>query len=207
MVSRREVHSVGASSTPAGVRISDLLREAGAGDESAFAAFYDATSARAYGLALRVIRDPAQAEEVTQEAYLKVWRNPSRYDSRRGSGLSWILTTVHGTAVDRVRATQAGTNRDVTYHRNQTFDRDRSADPTHDLVASSIQSTQVRAAVAQLSPRKREALELAYFDAHTHAEVARVTGVPLGTAKTRIRDGLIELRALLVAQPAAPSTP
>ena len=87
--------------------LADLLKRSGRGDEAAFAQLYDAAAARVYGLALRVVRDPAQAEEVTQEAFLDVWRTAARYDPARGSAISWLLTIVHRKAVDRVRAAEA----------------------------------------------------------------------------------------------------
>ena len=85
-----------------------LLKLSGRGDEAAFAKLYDATAARAYGLAVRVVRDPSQAEEVAQEAFLEIWRTASRFDDSRGSAVSWILTLVHRKAVDRVRVGRGG---------------------------------------------------------------------------------------------------
>ena len=99
--------------------LAELLKRSGRGDESAFAELYDATSARAYGLAVRVVRDPAQAEEVTQEAFLEIWRTASRFDRERGSAVSWILTLVHRKSVDRVRSAEASTRRDTTYHQGR----------------------------------------------------------------------------------------
>ena len=91
----------GAPEAPA---LAELLKRAGRGDESAFAEWYDATAARAFGLAVRVLRDRAQAEEVTQESYLDCWRHAARFDAAKGSAISWLLTIVHRKAVDRVRS-------------------------------------------------------------------------------------------------------
>src|SRR6195952_3531607 len=89
--------------------LANLLKLSGRGDEAAFAELYDATSARAYGMAVRVVRDPSQAEEVAQEAFLEIWKTASRFDSAKGSAVSWVLTIVHRKAVDRVRSADAHT--------------------------------------------------------------------------------------------------
>lgn len=171
-----------------------LLRQAAVGREDAFARLYDLTSSRLYGLVLRVVRDPAQAEEVAQEAFLEIWRTAARYDPARGSAAGWMLTIAHRKAVDRVRAAEASTRRDRTYHEaNQDVD----FDSTDDAVLASMQAQRVRAALASLTEAQRGALELAYFGGYTHTEVAAMLDLPLGTAKTRIRDGLIRLRDAL----------
>jgi RNA polymerase sigma-70 factor, ECF subfamily len=171
--------------------LADLLQRSSRGDEAAFARVYDATSSRAYGLALRVVRNPAHAEEVVQEAYLDAWRSSSRFDPARGSALGWLLTIVHRKAVDRVRSAEAATQRDATYHREtQQVDHDQTAEAAH----ASLEAQRVRGAVATLTDVQREAVELAFFGGYTHTEVATMLDVPVGTAKTRIRDGLIRLR-------------
>ena len=175
-------------------RLADLLRQAALGDEGAFAEFYDATSARAYGLALRVVRNPAHAEEVTQEAYLDAWRSSTRYDAERGSAVGWLMTIVHRKAVDRVRSVEAATSRDETWNREAApTDHDQTAEQAH----ASLDAARVRGAVATLTDVQRQAVELTYFGGYTHTEVATLLDVPLGTAKTRIRDGLIRLRDLM----------
>jgi RNA polymerase sigma-70 factor (ECF subfamily) len=152
---------------------------------------YDATSSRAYGLALRVVRNPAHAEEVAQEAYLDAWRSSSRFDPARGSALGWLLTIVHRKAVDRVRSAEAASQRDATYHREtQPVEHDETAESAH----ASLEAQRVRGAVSTLTDVQREAVELAFFGGYTHTEVATLLDVPVGTAKTRIRDGLIRLR-------------
>jgi RNA polymerase sigma-70 factor (ECF subfamily) len=187
--------------TPQGVpsrgdatRLADLLHRAGLGDEAAFAEFYDATSARAYGLALRVVRNPAHAEEVTQEAYFDAWRSSTRYDAGRGSAAGWLLTIVHRKAVDRVRSVEAATARDESWDRETApVDHDQTSEAAH----ASLDAARVRGAVATLTDVQRQAVELTYFGGYTHTEVAALLDVPLGTAKTRIRDGLIRLRDLM----------
>jgi RNA polymerase sigma-70 factor (ECF subfamily) len=180
-----------AAPADANAQLADLLRRSGRGDQAAFAELYDATARRALWLAVRVVRDPAQAEEVTQEAYLEVWRKSTRFDPARGSALSWVLTIVHRKAVDRVRSAEASTRRDRDYHQqNQPVDHDSTAEAAE----ASLEARRVRGALAHLTEVQREALELAYFGGYTHTEVATMLDLPVGTAKTRIRDGLIRLR-------------
>ncbi len=172
-------------------RLAELLRLSSRGDEQAFARLYDATASRVFGLAVRVVRDPAQAEEVAQEAFLEIWRTASRFDPDRGSPLGWLLTITHRKAVDRVRSAQAATRRDATYHeQNQPVEHDSTAEAAH----ASLEAHRVRGALAALTEVQREAVGLAYFGGYTHTEVATMLDLPVGTAKTRIRDGLIRLR-------------
>ncbi|GAB3853471.1 sigma-70 family RNA polymerase sigma factor [Nocardioides maradonensis] len=174
--------------------LADLLRRSARGDQAAFAELYDATSARVYGLVRRVVRDPHQAEEVAQEAFLEVWRTSARYDAAKGSPQAWILTIAHRRAVDRVRSAEAAGRRDEAYERrNQEVEHDSTAEAAH----ASLEARRVRSALATLTPVQREAVSLAYLGGYTHTEVAGLLDLPLGTAKTRIRDGLIRLRDTL----------
>lgn len=171
--------------------LAELLRRSSRGDEAAFAELYDATTRRVFGLALRVVRDPAQAEEVTQEAFLEIWRTSTRFDQDRGSALAWMMTIVHRKAVDRVRSAEASTRRDTSYHQGAaTVEHDTTAEAAE----ASLEARRVRGALRTLTAVQREALELAYFGGYTHTEVAKMLDLPVGTAKTRIRDGLIRLR-------------
>jgi RNA polymerase sigma-70 factor, ECF subfamily len=184
----------GSQPASGGPDLAGLLQRSARGDEAAFAELYDATSARVYGLALRVVRDPAQSQEVTQEAYLEIWRTSSRYDPARGSAISWMMTIVHRKAVDRVRSAEAASRRETAYHdTHRTIDHDATADAAE----SSFEARRVRTALAGLTAVQREALTLAYFGGYTHTEVAQLLDLPVGTAKTRIRDGLIRLRDAL----------
>jgi RNA polymerase sigma-70 factor (ECF subfamily) len=192
----RPVPSGGPHGSPEGTGrsapdLAGLLKQSARGDQQAFAELYDATAARAYGLALRVVRDPAQAEEVTQEAFLDVWRTATRFDPDRGSALSWLFTIVHRKAVDRVRSAESATRRDTTYHRQS---QEVEHDTTAEAAQASLEATRVRHALEQLTPAQRQAIELSYLGGYTHTEVAALLDLPLGTAKTRIRDGLIRLR-------------
>lgn len=178
----------GASSGP---DLTDLLARAARGDERAFATLYDATSAKVYGLALRVVRDPAQAEEVAQEAFLEIWRTASRFDPDRGSPLGWMTTITHRRAVDRVRAAEASGKRELAYEQHRRpVEHDTTSEAAHEI----LEARRVRNALDALTPVQRDAVGLAYLGGYTHTEVAAMLDLPLGTAKTRIRDGLIRLR-------------
>ena len=174
-----------------GHALANLLTRSSRGDNEAFAAFYDATSARAFGLAVRVVRDPAQAEEVAQEAFLEVWRTATRFQSARGSAIGWLLTIVHRKAVDRVRSAEAASRRDTSFHQDNPA---VAHDVTAEAAEASMEARRVRTALGELTAVQREALELAYFGGYTHTEVASMLDLPVGTAKTRIRDGLIRMR-------------
>lgn len=168
-----------------------LLRRSATGDESAFAALYDATASRVYGLVVRVLRNPAQSEEVAQEVFLDIWRTASRFDPARGSALGWMLTIAHRRAVDRVRASEAADHRD---HRYEVETHSPAYDSTAEVAAARLEAARVHRALGDLTEVQREAVTLAYLGGYTHTEVAALLGLPLGTAKTRIRDGLIRLR-------------
>jgi RNA polymerase sigma-70 factor (ECF subfamily) len=181
----------GAPAGSPGADLAALLVRSAHGDERAFAQLYDVMAARVYGLAVRVLRDPSQAEEVVQEALLETWRTAARFDPSRGNATSWILTIVHRRAVDRVRSAEAATRRDTSYHQqNQSVDHDATAEAAH----ASLEAHRVRKSLDALTAVQRQAVELAYFGGYTHTEVATMLDLPVGTAKTRIRDGLIRLR-------------
>lgn len=169
----------------------ELLVDVAGGDRDAFSALYDLLSPRVFGIAKRVLRDSAQAEEVTQEVMLEVWRQAARFDSSRGSAATWVTTMAHRRAVDRVRSAQAASDRDERSALRQDL-------PSYDVVAEEVvqrlEEQQVRAALNNLTDLQREAVTLAYFGGYTYREVAVILDVPLGTVKTRLRDGLIRLR-------------
>ena len=183
-----------ATGAATGADLADLLRRSARGDESAFAELYDATSRRLYGLVLRIVRDHAMSEEVTQEVYLDVWRQCARFDPDRGSAISWLLTIAHRSAVDRVRASEASRRRDDAHAATH---QDIDFDTTAESAQASLEAQRVRRALTTLTDAQRSAVELAYLGGYTHTEVARLLDLPLGTAKTRIRDGLIRLRDTL----------
>lgn len=185
----------------AGRRPEDLLVAMAAGDEEAMEMFYDLLSARVYGLAFRILRNSAFAEEVAQDAFLGLWRTAADFDPERSSAISWVLTHTHRRCIERVRSSERSGRRDTEYHRNE-------ASPGYDATAETALAgleaaetvSSVRAALATLSADHRQALQLAYFDGHTHTEISRILGLPLGTAKYRIRAGLQALQAFLTNQ-------
>lgn len=176
--------------------LAQLVARAASGDREAFADLYDGTSCRVFGLVLRIVRDRAQAEEVTQEVYLQVWRTAARYDARKGSAISWLLMLAHRRSVDRVRSSEVVRRSDARYYL-WAYQPEPDSDSTAEAFELSAESARLGPALGKLSPIQREAIELAYFGGWTYREVAGITGVAAGTAKGRIRDGLIRLRATL----------
>lgn len=171
-----------------------LLAAVARGDQDAFALLYDRFAGMVYGVVRRTLRDPAQSEEVAQEVLVELWRTANRYDPSRGGVSTWILTLAHRRAVDRVRSEQS--RRDRT-ERLAATDHRRDHDEVAEQVELQLEHEQVRAALDTLTPLQREAVELAYYRGYTYREVAEQLGAPLGTIKTRMRDGLIRLRDAL----------
>jgi RNA polymerase sigma-70 factor (ECF subfamily) len=167
------------------------LARVAAGDKRAFAELYDATAPRIYGLVRRLLVDPAQSEEVTQEIFLEIWRSATRYNQERGSAMSWMLTMAHRRAVDRVRASQASRDRDS---RIGIRDFDREYDQVAEHVEITMEGERVKRALQGLTELQRQAVQLAYYGGLSHSEIAAELHVPVGTVKTRIRDGMIRLR-------------
>ncbi|MEV4054932.1 ECF RNA polymerase sigma factor SigK [Amycolatopsis sp. NPDC049688] len=172
----------------------ELLARVAAGDEPAFAALYDVVAGPVLGLATRVLRNHAQAEEVTQEVLVEVWRKATRYEPERGGALSWVLTIAHRRAVDRVRSHQAGVDRE---ERAGLMDVRRPFDEVTESTLAGLEQQRVRQCLAALTGLQRESIVLAYYNGYTYPEVAEVLKVAPGTVKTRIRDGLIRLRDCL----------
>jgi len=172
----------------------DLLVAAAVGDEAAFALLVDRIRPQALRVARGVVRDPAIAEEVAQEVLTEVWLKADRFDPERGTVVGWVATLARRRGVDRVRSEQAGRNRDDRVARRN---QERDVDVVADEVEVRLEHWQVRRALADLSERQREAIELAYFSGYTYRDVARVLGIPEGTAKSRLRDGLLRLRESL----------
>lgn len=169
----------------------DLLGLVALGDKAAFARLYDATAPRLFGLARRLLIDAAQAEEVTQEVYLEIWQTATRYETNRGSAMAWMLTLAHRRAVDRIRSSQSSRNRDT---RIGIRDLQREYDDVAETVEIRIESERVKRALDKLTELQRQAVTLAYFKGLSHSEVAAMLHVPVGTVKTRLRDGMIRLR-------------
>jgi len=168
-----------------------LLQRVAAGDRAAFAELYDSLSARAFGLILRVLVDRSQSEEVLQEVFLEIWQSAGRFTPNRGQGRSWVLTIAHRRAVDRVRSSQSSVDRDV---RAGFRDMDVAYDAVSERVELKMEGRRVVDALAALPDAQKEALTLAYFGGYSQSEIATLVGAPLGTVKTRMRDGLSRLR-------------
>lgn len=171
-----------------------LMGRVARGEQAAFAELYDQLADRVFGLVRRVLRDPSQSEEVTQEVFVELWRTAPRFQTERGSVLSWAMTIAHRRAVDRVRATQAATDRETRVAATQHA---RPYDTVADEVAGNFERQQVRRCLDALTELQRESIGLAYYQGYTYREVSSLLDTPLGTIKTRLRDGLIRLRDCL----------
>jgi RNA polymerase sigma-70 factor, ECF subfamily len=192
-MSGREMRAVRPDSGPGEERDEDLdglLGSVARGDHGAFEAVYDRLAGPCYGLIRKVVRDPAQSEEVTQEVLLEVWRTASRFDAARGSAATWVLTIAHRRAVDRVRSAAAATERE---HKTASPPA-MAGDEVAEAVEANLDAERVRRCLDGLTSLQRESITLAYYGGYSYPQVAGLLGAALGTVKTRIRDGLIRLR-------------
>jgi RNA polymerase sigma-70 factor (ECF subfamily) len=174
--------------------LEDLLVATATGDRDAFSALYDATAARVFGLVRRLLVDAAQAEEVTQDVFLEAWQTAARFDPERGAAIPWLLTLAHRRAVDRVRASQSSRERDLKVG---IRDLGVPVDEVAEAAEIAIEHERVAEALTSLPAAQRECISLAYYGGCTQSEIATRLDVPLGTVKTRLRDGMIRLRDVL----------
>jgi RNA polymerase sigma factor (sigma-70 family) len=171
-----------------------VLRRIRAGDPGAIDDLYERFRRPAFALARRILADDALAEDVLQEVFLGVWRDPSTYERDKGSVASWLLALVHHKAVDAVRREESQRRRRALAEEARVLDEPLAARDVEDDALTRVVSQQVRAALGELSPAQREALTLAYYGGYTQREVAALTGAPLGTVKTRMLSGMRKLR-------------
>lgn len=168
------------------------------GDSGALSSLYDESSGLTFALALRILRNRADAEEVVLDSFMQVWRRATQYSADRGSAQTWLLTIVRNRAIDRLRS-RAATERpaeDLGTLRSSAMPAAPGATPEESSVLAE-QRRQVARALEKLPQSTRTALELAYFDGLSHSEIAERLGEPLGTVKTRIRRGLQVLRSVM----------
>ncbi|MEU3838751.1 sigma-70 family RNA polymerase sigma factor [Streptomyces sp. NPDC028635] len=174
--------------------LQQLMGSVALGDQEAFAAVYDAVAGPVLGVVRSVLRDRAQSEEVMQEVLVEVWRTAARFRPDRGTAINWILTLAHRRAVDRVRSVEASAVRE---HKAALLDQLPEYDEVTEQVQTRLEREQVRRCLRTLTELQRQAVTLAYYRGLTYRQVAEALALPLGTVKTRLRDGLIRLRDCL----------
>lgn len=167
------------------------------GDAAAFARLYDHIAPNVLGLSLQILHDQAQAEEVTQEVFIEVWQHAADFDPAKGSAKAWILRRARLRAIDGVRSAIATMKRD---DREAFLVASINKESVEDEALRNVQRHAVRTALEIMGEPHKTAILMAYFGDMTHAELAEATGVPLGTAKTRVRDGLRKLEKILKEQ-------
>lgn len=170
----------------------EMLSRIAHGDQEAFASLYDVWSGRLFALILQVLVDRAQSEEVLQEVFLEIWQRSPQFDADKGSGRAWMVTIARRRAIDRVRSSQRARDRENSW---STYLPD--IDSTLEQVEERLAGAEVHAALEAIGEPHKTAVTLAYFTGLTHAEIAEYQEVPVGTAKTRIRDGIKKLRTVL----------
>lgn len=168
-----------------------LIARVRSGDPEAMTALYDRYSGLVYAVALRVLGETGAAEDVLQEVFLQLWRNPAAFDAARGRLAPWLAVVTRHRAIDQLRGRREQADiADVTLAVDAGLD---------DAVARNRAAEKVRAVLAAMPAEQRRALEMAFFQGLTHTEIAQQTGDPLGTVKTRIRSGLIQLRKVFAS--------
>ncbi len=168
-----------------------LLDSVRAGDKAAFAELYDVMAPQVLGLTTHILRDQAQAEEVAQEVFVEVWQNAHTFNPSRGSAKSWVLQLAKSRSIDRLRSWRSAQARDTHEFNSQLT---TWVAPAEDEAQQRLESEELQELIDSIGEPHRSALMLAYFGELTHQEIADATGVALGTAKTRVRDGLQKLR-------------
>jgi RNA polymerase sigma-70 factor (ECF subfamily) len=169
------------------------MRLVAVGDQHAFELLYHQLARPTYGVIRRVLRDPSQSEEVTQEVLLEVWRTATRFEPAKGGAASWVLTIAHRRAIDRVRSGGAPAERE----QKAAGAGPGPADDFTEIIEASMDRDRVQRCMGQLSDVQRESIRLAYYSGYTYRQVSAKVGVTLAAIKSRIRDGLIRMRDCL----------
>ena len=173
----------------------DLAAALVAGSQDALAELYDRYAPLAYGVALRVLGDPARAEDVVQEAFMKIWNNAASFDAKRGSMRAWLLTAVRNRSIDYLRGRAAHERQELELQPELAEGSPRS-DPWRQ-VSQSMERSAVHEALSSIPAEQRQAVELAFFGGYSHREIADMTRVPLSTVKGRMRLALEKLSSYL----------
>ncbi|RDI55667.1 ECF RNA polymerase sigma factor SigK [Nocardia mexicana] len=173
-----------------------LIERVAAGDEQAFADLYDIVAGPVLGIVARILRDRPRSEEVTQEVLLEIWLKAPKFCEQPGNVMAWAVTMAHRRAIDRVRHEQACSDRE---DRIEQLDVRRPVDEVVEATLARMETREVQQALDKLTELQRQSIVLAYYGGYTYREVSQVLGTPVGTVKTRMRDGLIRLREYLGA--------
>jgi RNA polymerase sigma-70 factor (ECF subfamily) len=174
----------------------ELMPLIGEKDPEAFEVFYDRHGGVAYSLAYRIVGEKAAAEDVTQEAFISIWKSGARFDRARGSVRSWMLSIVRNRAIDALRS-RAGKAPKLTFDDDAVLEQRPSEELTEDEAMRRETATEVRGALGTLPGEQSKVIELAYFGGFSQSEISRMLGVPLGTVKGRMRLGLEKIRGEL----------
>jgi RNA polymerase sigma-70 factor, ECF subfamily len=174
----------------------ELMPLIGDKDPEAFAVFYDRHGGVAYSLAYRIVGEKAAAEDVTQEAFISIWRSGARFDRARGSVRSWMLSIVRNRAIDALRS-RAGKAPKLTFDDDEILEQRPSAERTEEEAMRNETASEIRGVLGGLPGEQSKVIELAYFGGFNQSEISRMLGVPLGTVKGRMRLGLEKIRGEL----------
>jgi RNA polymerase sigma-70 factor (ECF subfamily) len=174
-----------------------LVRAIGLGETRALSDLYDRYARAVFGLARRILGQTDAAEEVVQDVFTQVWREAPRYDPERGAVGAWIMTLARARAIDRLRARQARPDQSRAVEDAAIRPMAAAGDSPEDVIVSSDEARRVRQALDALPEQSRALIDLAYYEGLTHSEIARRTGMPLGTVKTRLRTAMHTLREVL----------
>jgi RNA polymerase sigma-70 factor (ECF subfamily) len=171
----------------------ELMPLIGDKDPEAFEVFYDRHGGAAYSLAYRIVGERAAAEDVTQEAFISIWRSGARFDRTRGSVRSWMLSVVRNRAIDALRS-RAGRAPKLAFDDDAILEQRPAEELTEDVAMRHETASEVRGVLGELPGEQSKVIELAYFGGFSQSEISRMLGVPLGTVKGRMRLGLEKIR-------------